>query len=109
MGSGFSRKLCTSAHMRGQVLTSKGKTCSLRTSFTITPIHQAKTIHFPMIPRRFDQALPASSFSRPDARQGRMKSHLHLILLIEVSTWQESEQSSQVGGKLVPQVGFDQV
>ena len=75
----------------------------------ITPIHQAKTIHFPIIPRRFDQALPASSFSRPNARQGRVKSYLHLILQIEVSAWQESEQISQVGGKLVPQVSLDQV
>src|SRR5215470_9490756 len=75
----------------------------------ITPIHQAKTRHFPIIPRRFDQALPASSFSRPHARQGRVKSYLHLILQREVSAWQESEHISQVGGKLLPQVSFDQV
>jgi len=34
MESGFSRKLCASAHMEGQMLTSEGKTCSLRMSFT---------------------------------------------------------------------------
>jgi hypothetical protein len=38
-----------------------------------------------------------------------MKSHLHLILQIEVSAWQQSEQISQVGGKLIPQVSFNQI
>ena len=34
MGSSFSRKLCTSAHIGGQVLTLKGQTCSLGRAFT---------------------------------------------------------------------------
>ena len=38
-----------------------------------------------------------------------MKSYLHLILQIEVSAWYQGEQISQVSGKLVPQVSFDQV
>ena len=75
----------------------------------ITPVQQAKAIDFPIIPRCFNQPLPASSFSRPDARKGRVKSHLHLILQIEVSMWQQCEQISQVGGKLIPQVSLDQI
>src|SRR5579871_1005152 len=50
----------------------------------IAPVQQAKTIHFPIIARRFNQALPVSSFSRPNARESGMKSHLHLILQREV-------------------------
>ena len=53
----------------------------------ITPVQQTKAIDFPIIPRCFDQALPASSFSRPDAREGWVKGHLHLILQIEVRVW----------------------
>src|SRR5215470_10397289 len=34
MGSSFSRKLCPSAHIGGQVLTSEGQTCSQRRTFT---------------------------------------------------------------------------
>ena len=68
----------------------------------ITPVQQAKPIHLPIIPRRFDQALPAAPFSRPEPRKGRMKSHLHLILQIQVSAWEEREQPRQVGGKLIP-------
>src|SRR5947209_3356301 len=43
MGSGFLRKLCTSAHMGGQVLMSEGKTCSLRMSFTTLLTTERKT------------------------------------------------------------------
>src|SRR5579875_4015931 len=75
---------------------------------TITPVQQAKAIDFPIIPRCFNQALPTSSFPRPDARQGRMKSHLHLILKVEVSAWEQFEQISQVGGKLIPLVSLNQ-
>jgi hypothetical protein len=38
-----------------------------------------------------------------------MKSHLHLILQIQISAWQHSEQISQVGGKLIPQVSLYQI
>ncbi len=76
---------------------------------TITPVQQAKAIDFPIIPRCFNQTLPASSFPRPDARQGRMKSHLHLILKVEVSAWEQFEQISQVGGKLIPLVSLNQI
>jgi len=34
-GAVFPGNECTSAHMGGQVLTSEGKICSLRTSFTM--------------------------------------------------------------------------
>jgi hypothetical protein len=34
MGSGFSRKVCTRAHIGGQLLTSEGQTCSLGMAFT---------------------------------------------------------------------------
>ncbi len=63
----------------------------------------------PIISRCFDQALPASSFPRPDARQRRMKGYLHLILQIEVSTRQEDKQVFQVGGKLIPQISLNQI
>src|SRR5215472_10791450 len=35
MWSAFPRNLCTSAHIRGQVLTLEGQTCSLRRTFTM--------------------------------------------------------------------------
>ncbi len=75
----------------------------------ITPVQQAKAVDFPIIPRCFDQALPTSSFSRPDAREGRVKSHLHLVLQIEISTRQQREHVFQVGGKLIPQVRLNQI
>src|SRR6266566_1850439 len=75
----------------------------------ITPVQQAKAVDFPIIPRCLDQPLPASSFSRPDAREGRVKSHLHLILQIEISTRQQREHVFQVGGKLIPQVSLNQI
>jgi hypothetical protein len=68
----------------------------------ITPIQQAKAIDFPIIPRGFDQALPSSPFLRPDTREGRVKSHPHPILQIEISMWQQSEYVFQVSGKLIP-------
>jgi hypothetical protein len=75
----------------------------------IAPVQQAKAIDLPIIPRRFDQALPASSFPRPDARQRRVKGKLDLILEVEVSTWQKGKQIWQVGGKLIPQIHLNQV
>jgi hypothetical protein len=63
----------------------------------------------PIIPRRFDQALPTSPLATPQAREGRVKGHLHLILEVEVRAWQKREQRFQVGGKLTPQVSLDQV
>jgi hypothetical protein len=38
-----------------------------------------------------------------------MKSHLHLILQIEISTGQKREHIFQVGGKLIPEVSLNQV
>src|SRR5215472_9375333 len=38
MWSAFPRNLCTSAHIRGQVLTLEGQTCSLRRTFTTTSV-----------------------------------------------------------------------
>jgi hypothetical protein len=76
---------------------------------TITPVQQPKAIHLSIIPRRLDEALPTSSFSGPDARECRVKGHLHLVLQIQVSVWQQSEHISQVGGKLIPQVNLNQI
>jgi hypothetical protein len=36
-----------------------------------------------------------------------MKGHLHLILQIEVSPWQQREQLRQISGKLIPQINLD--
>src|SRR6266699_546007 len=57
----------------------------------ITPVHQAKAIPLAIVPRRFDQALPTTPLATPYPRQGRVKSHLHLILEIQVSAWQQRE------------------
>ncbi len=38
----------------------------------ITPVHQAKAVHFSIVSRCFDQALPSSSFSRPNTCEGRV-------------------------------------
>jgi hypothetical protein len=75
----------------------------------LTPVHQTKAIDLAIIPRRFDQALSASSFARPDARQRRVKGKLDLILEIEVSAWHEGKHVFQVGGKLIPQISLNQI
>src|SRR5207248_2492759 len=75
----------------------------------IAPVDQAKAINPPIISRRFDQALPTTTEASPEACEGRVKGHLHLILQIEVSAWQKREQRWQVGGKLTPQISLDQV
>jgi hypothetical protein len=75
----------------------------------ITPVDQAKAVDPAIIPRRFDQALPTPPLATPDARERRMKGHLHLILQIEVSVRQECEQGWQVNGKLTPQISLDQI
>ena len=63
----------------------------------IAPVDQAKAIDPPIISRRFDQALATTTLATPDACQGRVKGHLHLILQIEVSEGQKREQRWQVG------------
>jgi len=50
----------------------------------IAPVQQAKAVDLPILPRRFDQALPTSPLATPHARQRRVKGHLHLILEVEV-------------------------
>lgn len=70
----------------------------------IAPVHQAEAIDLAIVPRRFDQALPSPSFEAPDTREGRVESHLHFILQIQVSAWHQPEQIRQVGGKLIPQI-----
>src|SRR6266516_8078227 len=75
----------------------------------ITPIHQAEAIDLPIIPRRLDQTLPASTFEAPEAREGRVKGKLHLILQIKISVWHQREQLRQIGGKLIPQISLNQV
>jgi hypothetical protein len=75
----------------------------------IAPVQQAKAVDLPIIPRRFDQALPTATLARPHARQRRVKGHLHLILEIEVSAWHKREQLCQIGRKLTPQISLDQV
>ncbi len=37
-----------------------------------------------------------------------MKGELHLILQVEVCSRQQGEQVRQIGGKLLPQISFDQ-
>ena len=54
----------------------------------ITPVHQTKAVDLTIISRSLDQPLPSSTFATPEAREGRVKGHLHLILQIEVSAWQ---------------------
>jgi hypothetical protein len=75
----------------------------------ITPVQQAKAVDFAVIPRRLNQTLSASSFSRPDTREGRVKGHLHLILQVQIRMRHQWEQISQVGGKLIPQVSLNQI
>jgi len=75
----------------------------------ITPVEQAKAVHLSIIPRCLDQALSTSSFARPDAREGRVKGYLHLILQIKISLRQKRKHILQVGGKLIPQVNLNQI
>jgi hypothetical protein len=44
----------------------------------------------------------------PDACEGRVKGELHLILEIQVGSRQQGEQVRQIGGKLCPQISFDE-
>ena len=74
----------------------------------IAPIHQAKAVDLAVIARCLDQALPTSAFARPDTGERRVKGNLELILQIQVGLRQQSQQSWQVGGKLIPQISFHQ-
>jgi hypothetical protein len=73
------------------------------------PIHQAKAVDLAVVSRSLDEALSASPFATPDAREGRVKGKLDLILEVEVGSWQESQQVRKMGGKLIPQIGLDQL
>src|SRR5512142_2134967 len=73
---------------------------------TIAPVQQTKAVDLTVISRCLDQTLPAPSFPRPDARESRVKGHLDLILQVEVSMWQDSQQIGQISRKLIPQVNF---
>ena len=84
-GTGHSSTYLLAEHISG----ASGSNTAIKP--TIPPVQQAKAVDLPIIPRCFDQALPASSFSRPDARKGRVKSHLHLVLQIEISMRQQRE------------------
>jgi len=75
----------------------------------ITPISQAEARDLPIICRRMDQPLPASTLLAPPTCEGRMKGHLHLIVQIEISVWHKREQLRQIGGKLIPQISLNQV
>jgi hypothetical protein len=68
----------------------------------VLPDIKSNKVDFAVIPRCFDQTLPVSPFSRPDPCESRVKGHLHLILEIEISMWQQSEYVFQVSGKLIP-------
>ncbi len=63
----------------------------------------------PVVARRFQEALPATPFLAPDARERGVKGKLHLILQGEISSRKPRQQFRQVGGKLTPQISFDQV
>ncbi len=75
----------------------------------IAPVDQTKAVDLAIISRSLDQTLPTSTFATPQAREGWVEGHLHLILQIEVSAWQQREQLWHIGGKLIPQISLDQV
>ncbi len=75
----------------------------------IAPVDQTKAVDLAIISRSLDQALPTSTDASPQAREGWVKGHLHFILQIEVSAWQQREQFWQIGGKLIPQISLHQV
>jgi hypothetical protein len=45
--------------------------------------------------------------SRPDTGERWVKGNLDLILQIQVGLRQNSQQSGQVGGKLIPQISLN--
>ncbi len=55
---------------------------------TIAPIYETKAIYFAVVSRSLDQALSPPSYTTPDAREGRVKGKLRLILQMKVSVWQ---------------------
>src|SRR5258706_14202528 len=73
---------------------------------SIAPVHQPKAIDLPVIARSLDQALVASTFETPKARQCRVKGKLHLILQVEVGSRQQGEQLQQIGGELNPHISL---
>src|SRR5947208_4129351 len=68
----------------------------------ITPVDQTKAVDLAIVPRRFDQALPTSTLATLHPCEGRVKSHLHLILQIQVRAWYKRKQLWQIGGQLIP-------
>ena len=63
----------------------------------------------PIVKRSLDQALAPSPFATPHTCEGRVKSHLHLILQIEVCAWHQREQLQPVAAKLIPQISLHQI
>jgi len=63
----------------------------------------------PVVAWGFHQALSTPPLAAPDPREGRVKGKLDLILQVEIGSWKERQQLRQVGGKLTPQISFDQV
>jgi hypothetical protein len=53
----------------------------------LSPVYQAEPVDLAVVSRSLDQALPTPSFAAPDAREGRVKGKLDLILQVEVGSW----------------------
>ena len=109
---GYSSPLLGTSHSRTHLLAehiggASGSDATIEPA--LTPVHQAKAVDLAIVPRRFDQALPTSTEALPHPGEGRVKSHLHLILQIQISVWYKREQLWQIGGQLIPQISLDQV
>lgn len=75
----------------------------------LAPIDQAKAVDLPVGAGGLDQALAASPFAAPDARERRVQGDLHLVLEVEISIRKESEQVGHSGGELIPQIRLNEI
>ena len=55
----------------------------------VSPVHQPKAIGLAIIARSLDQTLATPTLEAPEAGERRMKGELHLILQVEIGSWQQ--------------------
>ena len=74
----------------------------------VAPVDQSEAIDFVVGPWSFDEALSASAFATPDAREGWMKGQMDFILEIDIGVGQEGPQGFQVWRHFLEHIGLDQ-
>jgi hypothetical protein len=75
----------------------------------VSPIHQSKAVDLLVITWCFYQTLTAPPFQAPDPGERRVKGKLHFVLQVEIGSREQRQEFRHIGGKLTPQISFNQV